>query len=182
MAIAIPVTRAAFTRDLRAPAGRDFIPNNCPSWNRYYTTVVRYYQQVYPKLRKTGLRIEEDVSFSRFRQLLLNQPAVLILFAHWSAQQIEFADGLVPSEEVGAAVTNTFDGFLDLSVCHPLDLVTRLSRDNPHGLTKFSRRAVTPDVWWSIYLLTFHVLQQGPRPYLDALSIGMRTLNETLGV
>src|SRR5262245_13787283 len=125
--LSIPTTRSAFFEALEQSENRDFISNLYPIWPKYKQEVIRYTDQLLPDIATLGVSVFQDVTFDRFKALLnLQKHSVVILFAHWKDESVEFADRLVPVPSIVRSVPLSYKGFIDLCVCHPLRLATEL--------------------------------------------------------
>jgi hypothetical protein len=126
---------------------------------------------ILPAIERTGVRIAREVSLARFSSLLGEQGVdVVILFSHWHRSAVEFADGLKTVSEIIDAIPTTFCGILDLSICHPLELVKRLKAERPNiAMIRFATVLTTPRLWLFFYLALFKTLSAKDIAYLIAL-------------
>jgi hypothetical protein len=170
VAFGIPTTREAFFHALRTPQGRDFIPNCCPDWQDYYFQIASYTDRLVPLLEQLGAVVVRDVSLKKFGELLRQaQHSVVILFSHWRSEAVEFADGLAPVSAVIREMPNSFQGIIDLCVCHPDSLAVQLSDGWPHSVVKFSGVKTTPALWLYIYFAVMRILNEEDTTYMDAV-------------
>jgi hypothetical protein len=125
----IPTSKASFVRHLAERNRHDFVPNVCPAWPAY-ERMVEHFDLVVPRIRLFEVDLRQDARLSHFAEAFVNR-RVVILSSHWINDQVEFDDGLYGIDAVASAVPETFDGVIDLCVCHPDALVMRLRRDRP---------------------------------------------------
>jgi hypothetical protein len=170
IAFGIPTTREAFFHALQTPQGRDFVPNCCSNWLDYYFQIASYVDRIVPLLEGLGATIVRDVPLKAFGGLLNGgQHSVVILFSHWRGEAVEFADGLAPVSDVVGEVPNSFQGIIDLCVCHPESLATQLGHKWQHSVVKYTDAKTTPALWLYIYHLIMRILSEEDTTYLNAV-------------
>lgn len=170
LAFGIPTTREEFFHALREPQGRDFAPNCWQSWQDYHYQVASFMERLLPPLEALGLTIVRGLTLQDCGKLLrCTQYSVIILFSHWRDDAIEFADGLAPAQAVIREVPDSFQGIIDLCVCHPDSLAIELGERWPHSVVKFTDVETTPVFWLYIYLAVMNILSKENTTYLDAL-------------
>lgn len=175
LAFSIPTTREAFFHALRNPERRDFIPNCCPDWQDYHFQIASYMERLVPSLETLGTSVERDLTLRGFGALLRRaQHPVIILFSHWRSDAVEFADGIAPLPAIIREVPDSFRGIIDLCVCHPDSLATRLRDGWPHSVVKFTGVKTTPALWLYIYLVIMKILNEEDTTYLDAVERAIR--------
>ena len=164
----IPTTRREFVRDIDDPA-KEFVPKLCPVWFKYEEEVVHPFERVRGPLTAWGVQVVPGVTLKSFGELFRLRRSVVILFAHWSDDRVEFADGLKPIDRVIEAVPEEFGGILDLCVCHPEALATGMRVRRPNCLVKRTVRQAVPKVWLYFYLALFGYLKDTDDFYMAAL-------------
>jgi|SRR5262249_52272735 len=170
LALSIPTTRAAFFEALEKPENRDFIPNLHPVWPKYNHEVIKYTNRLLPAINSLGVDVFRDASLADFKALLSRQQhSVIILFAHWKDDSVEFADGLALFPSIVEAVPYSYQGFIDLCVCHPMSLAMELRNARPACVVRFTNAEATPALWLYFYLALFKLLQESRITYLSAL-------------
>jgi hypothetical protein len=86
---------------------------------------------------------------------------------------VEFADGLLPLEQVVAAVPETFDGVLDLTVCNSTLLAEEIRRRCKRGLIIANAFPATLDMRMEFYNAAIDLVQRRHVSYQDAV-LGVR--------
>jgi hypothetical protein len=167
VALAIPVSERRFREHLADIARHDFVRTTCPDWARY-EAFARHIREFVRRFAARGVPVVENATLQQFESCFATSQ-VVILFAHWAAQAVEFDDGLAPVRRVVSAVPVSFDGVLDLCVCHPTALVVRLRRDRPNCLIKRTRGETSLLFWLQVYDVLFGLLRTEPMPYSTAL-------------
>jgi hypothetical protein len=177
LAFGVPTSVGAFERLARSPGRRGFASLERFTAEEYGWSVADCYGREAPPMVALGARLENDVTREDFERLLRDQSRpVVVLFAHWEDDQpdrpggVEFADGLAPLDDVIAAVPESYDGVLDLCVCHPCKLVPRLRQQRPTlGPIRFAESQLTFALWLRLYRVLLHLLAEREITYFDAL-------------
>ena len=184
LAFGIPTSRAAFFSDQHR-ADKDYSRRFCGVWHRYDRTVVHAVRRVEPYLVGWGVHVVYDLTLKQFGKLLTRKEvSVFILVSHWREypedenrwDEVEFADGLAPVAEVVEQVPRSFDGILDLCVCHPDSLKDRLRRERPQVVVKSVPGKATPYFWLYFYLTLFKQMQEQKVSYFKAFNDVMAEL------
>jgi hypothetical protein len=165
----IPTNRGSFLRAQASPTNRDFVVNNCPDLRDYEREVLDYADELIPGMRGLGASVSEDLTLHGFGRLFTESPSVVILFAHWKTDSVEFADGLASIGEVIEEVPAAYDGIVDLCVCHPKQLALRLRRHRTDCVVKFTEGTATPAFWLCFYVVLLTKLRDAEMTYLDAV-------------
>src|ERR1051326_4139585 len=142
IAFAIPTNSEEFFRDLDAPNKNfaKFFREKFGSWawDEYRRQIVRDYERVAPAIMETGAKVHTGVTLREFGELFRRgRFRVVVLFAHWGEDAVEFYDGFAPVGTIVEQVPDDFDGVVDLCVCHSNHLREQLSVRRPKCLVKF---------------------------------------------
>lgn len=165
----IPTSRESFIQSQATPANRDFVVNKCSDLRDYEREVINYTDQLLPVMTDLGASIIQDLTLHDFSALFNKEPPVIILFAHWNTDSVEFADGLVSIRDVIEAVPRAYNGIIDLCVCHPKELALELRRLRRDCVVKFTEGTTTPAFWLYFYRVLFEKLHDDRMTYLDAV-------------
>jgi hypothetical protein len=165
----IPTSREGFIQSQASPMNRDFVVNNCSDLRDYEREVIDYTDQLFPVIERFGASVIPDLTRDSFSALFNKEHSVVILFAHWKTDSVEFADGLASIKDVIEAVPADYDGIIDLCVCHPEELALELRRARRDCVVKFSESTATPAFWLYFYVALFTKLQNAEMTYLDAI-------------
>lgn len=165
----IPTSLKGFRRAQANPANKDFVVNCCPDVRDYQREVIGYTDRLLPVMTALGATVVRDLTLSDFREFFRRGAPVIILFAHWNADSIEFDDGLAGVGEVVEAVPPSFDGVIDLCVCHPRELALELRRLRRECVVRFIERDATPAFWLYFYIVVFKKLAASRMTYLEAV-------------
>jgi hypothetical protein len=139
-------------------------------WGRYNKHVAKIFGSVEQPFRELGVKVCREVTVKQFGQLFGGEFDAVILFAHWRADAVEFADGFADVPSIIAEISVEFDGLLDLCVCHPNDLVIALVQERPNLLTKYLQtEQATPRLWLYFYVALFTYLRDENTTYLRGL-------------
>ncbi len=171
LAFGIPISISEYRNNVRSPVARDFSARYAKNEREYRWAMVDDVDLILPAIERLGVRVEREVSLERFGRLLDERAdSAVILFSHWHADQVEFADGLQSVSKVVDAVPTTFQGIFDLSVCHPINLVVRLRAERPYiAMIRFTSVSTTPRLWLLFYLALFKTLAENQSSYVEAL-------------
>jgi len=173
--VAIPVTRDEFERDLVSPS-KDFVPKRCRSWLRYQALVVQHYEWAAPRIKAVGVQLRHSFALADFAAATHSSARVVTLFSHWTGEEVEFADRLRRPTDVAAAVSPTFGGILDLTVCNSTELGHALRERCPAALVKMGDDEAAPEFWLLAYRLAYAYLLEKPIDFLSALTYAVRNL------
>ena len=173
----IPTSKTGFVRHLGQRSRHDFVPNVCPAWPAY-ERLVEQIELAIPRINSFGVDLRQDATLSQFAEVFFNK-RVVILFTHWANDRVEFDDGLHRIDTVAAAVPETYDGVIDLCVCHPDELVMTLRRDRPACLIKRTRSKARVSFWLQFYQVLFRVLTDRHVTYSEAVAITATSLMGT---
>lgn len=187
----IPTDHEGFLRAQASPSNRDFVVNCCPDIRDYRREVITYTDRLLPVMTDLGASVVRDLTLHDFKALFYNNPVahgpgsggpaparsggcgyspIIILFAHWNVDSVEFADGLASIEDVIEAVPHSYNGIIDLCVCHPKELALELRRLRQDCVVRFVEGSATPAFWLYFYLVVFKKLLDSRITYLDAVS------------
>jgi hypothetical protein len=167
LGFAIPTTRSTFEEHLRLK--RDFASRNV-CWGFYEHHIAALYRRVEPAFRQLGVNLRTGVGLNDFGDFFSGQFDVVVLFAHWNDNAIEFDDGFADAEAIVRSIPSDFPGLLDLCVCHPRDLVAALHRERPRLLVKsLDRWPASPRLWLLFYLALLTYLRDKESTYLTGL-------------
>lgn len=167
LAFGIPTDKAVFFAD-QYRKNKDFAKRYDGVWSKYYHQFISEFEQIIPKLKNLGLRIERDLTLVKFRALF-KQYKVVILFSHWQEDKVEFHEGLQPLDDIIEQIPTQFGGVIDLCVCHPNGLALKIRQSRPNTLTKFIPNSAIPYFWLHFYLVLFKHLHQENKNYLSVL-------------
>jgi hypothetical protein len=170
VAFGIPTSLEGFRRARENPANRDFVINRCPDARDYQRQIISYTDKLLPVMTALGASVVRDLTLDGFKTLFSQDPPVIILFAHWDADSIEFADGLASIEDVINAVPIEYGGIIDLCVCHPKKLALELRRLRKNCVVKFAEGRTTASFWLYFYVVLFKKLLSSRMTYLNAVS------------
>ena len=177
MIIAVPLTELGYYADLREPKEKKDFVRNIGLFNNYKTEVISPVIRTAKILEAAGVSIFTEATLSDFVRLFDGGFDVIILFTHSCNQLIEFRVGLTSAENLVKHIPSDFSGFIDLSVCHPIDLVKTLDRVLPNAICHYIDATVTPVLWMQYFLFLFKQLIDNPDlTYLKASVIAHHNL------
>jgi hypothetical protein len=171
IAFGIPVSLAEYRRDIEAGARHDFAKRVSTRWRYYQWAVVRHSDKLLPIMRENGARVVTNLTLAGFGACLADRTcSVFILVSHWTTHGVEFADGLATVDDVLASIPDEFDGILDLCVCHPDALVSRIRAAKPEiGLVAWTSAKAQLQLWLYFYAAMFKAMTDGRHTYLEIL-------------
>jgi hypothetical protein len=168
-AVGIPSSEAVYRHRLQAP-GESFA-KRYGLYDQYEHQVVRPLQALADRATRLGVRLVHDLTLDGFGSLCGDAGAhVVILFSHWDQTSVELHDGFASTQAVIDSVPPEGAGVIDLCVCHPCRLVSRLRHERPGYLIHFRNIEAKPRFWLTFYAALFLSLHQSPRSYLDAFT------------
>ncbi len=137
--------------------------------NRYIREVISPYERVAPYFCKLGLKQKYDCGLDEYLKVIYDSSVkVVILFSHWTADKIEFKNGMVHYSEISAVVPQKYQGILDLCVCHPVNWVRSLYDTHPGVVKRALTTAATPAYWLHFYKWLMKILHDGELTYFEA--------------
>ena len=174
--VTVPLQRPEFLADLAA--GTDFLTQFVASqrsrdidvlWATYDASAGVAAASA-ERAGRRGVTVVRRAALADFARCL-NDFQVVTLVAHWRAGglAVEFADGLAPIDRVVAAVPQTFDGVLDLTICNARPLAQEIRRRCPRGLIIDNPFPATLDMGLEFYNATMDLVQRRQMPYQDAV-------------
>lgn len=163
----IPTLKPDFHSDLNKE-NKDFAKHYGGKWRKYYHQFISILHEVEPILLNMGITIEYNMTLADYRELL-RQKEVVILFSHWHKDKVEFHDGLKDISEIVQTIPISFDGIIDLCICHPTQLSFLIRKKRPNCLVRYIPNKATPAFWLHFYLVLFKHLQKTDNTYLTAL-------------
>lgn len=172
----IPTSEQKFREDYRHPK-KDFAKMYQGIWPKYRNQFIDPYKNVSKKLICTKVNLIPELTFAAFREAFSTY-RVVVLFSHWADDQVEFADRMVPTDEIIEAVPEAFDGVIDLCVCHPVSLAAGLRMKRAYCLSRFINREATPLLWLHYYQVLFEHLKRTPLTYLKATDDVIKTFTK----
>ncbi|MDX2044364.1 MAG: hypothetical protein SF097_24355 [Acidobacteriota bacterium] len=181
-AFGIPLTKEAFLKDLGHP-NKNFARKFHGVWEKYFEEIVSHFEMVRPRLIELGVALCPELTFEKFGHLLREGFDVIILFSHWEEDAIEFFDGFVDYRKIVETIPESFDGVLDLTVCHPERLVVALRGERTRCLIRSIRekKKLIPHYWLYFFLALFTHLKFCNLTYLQAVEDVARGLQKKFG-
>jgi hypothetical protein len=168
MALGIPTSRECFEK-ARGSDRSHYAKRFLGGWEQYYDLLGADLQRMERLLRRWGVTMAVDASVDSFADLFTRGFDVVILFSHWDKGAVEFSDGLSPVPAIVQRIPAAYAGLLDLCVCHPLDLVSRLHSERPALVVKYTAAEAAPDFWVRFYEIVFHQLHSRDLTYLQVI-------------
>jgi len=181
IAFAIPISLKEYDAYPQDTEGTLFLNKHLVSELKYYYDTVKVAERNIKAFRSLGVRVLESVTSRQFIETCTtNQNKLIILFAHWCNDSVEFSDGFCPIQTIIDQFPGDFSGYLDLNVCHPDNLVDILNTKARNAIIKFeSRKNATPSFWLQFYLIFFKVLENTEN-YLEAYSNSIAMMGSNL--
>jgi hypothetical protein len=157
LAFGIPICEGEFWEAREDPL-RDFVKNQI--WEQYDFQFVSHLRKIEPCLVKLGSKIVPRLTLQDFGRLF-GDPSnkVIILFSHWTHDTVEFFDGMATEDEIISVIPSSFEGIVDLTICHPNRLPVRIRNHlPPTALVKYTDVENTPTIWLYFYWALFTIL------------------------
>jgi hypothetical protein len=171
IAFAIPTSVAEFRAHIADPENHEFARKVSLKERCYEYAVIRAIIKATTGFKALGFNVATQVTLARFVDLCSIRPTgVVILIAHWNEHSVEFYDRFFGVTEIVTCIPSSFEGVLDLCVCHPKELADkiRMARENIK-LIRFSTSVVTLRVWLWFYLAVGRELAETGGTYLQAV-------------
>jgi hypothetical protein len=162
----IATSREEFFAD-QAREDRDFSRQFEGIWPRYDREFAGVLRELEPAMMKKGAAMRHGATLADFSAAFASF-RVVTLFSHWLEGAVEFADGMKPWRSILEAVPETWNGVLDLCVCHPLDLASALRRERM-CLVRYTSVSATPAYWLYFYVALFAEMPRRDFAYIPAL-------------
>jgi hypothetical protein len=171
---ALPITKNDFLRHRNTKPDsnkcRDFIPRMIPYLVKYEKQIITPIKKVLPWFKQWGVNVVENATLADFhRATYLSKIKVVILFSHWTQNCAEFDDGLWSVPEIVNGISIDFNGYIDLTICHPIGLALTIRRERPSVLlTKYVTKQAYTDIWMNYFFIVFKILKCRQETYLSA--------------
>src|ERR1051325_6081220 len=164
----LPLERGRFFAAVRDPR-RHFVPQICPWWSKYCDEIVAPFLALEAEATRLGCYVWRDVDLEKLARGFNEAFKVVVVFAHWSGNRVELAEGLVSVHDLVPCLPREFRGICDLTVCHPWALVSALKMRWPECTVKHAVGDVKSLLWWAVYQSVVRRLASRPEPWVDAL-------------
>jgi hypothetical protein len=161
----LPMDFDAFRRDLDS-SDKHLVPKCYPYWIAYRQDVVEPGELLMEEARRLGAAVATDVSLERFGSVF--DRSVVILVAHWVGESIELADAIHGIPEILEAIPPSFDGFVDLCICHPDSLALSIRERCGRAMVRYSPIESPTEIWFAYYRALLRILANFERTYPDA--------------
>jgi hypothetical protein len=165
---ACPTTKQAFQT---ARAYGEFC-HQFNNWEHYRSLFLSEFERcIVPFERAFGLTILRMPGSRKFCRVLSGTRAV-VLFAHCDggSRRIEFADGMIPYNQIVRSVATTYSGLLELYVCQPGDLAEQLKGHAPGSAIKAVSAYLDAVGWLSFYGAFFSRFAKEECSYAEAIT------------
>jgi hypothetical protein len=168
LGISIPMSKLSFLKNRIFNKNADFTRNNL--WEIYAADTVIPSRPVLKDLRSIKCRVVRNFTFSEFAGFFKSSYKVIILFAHWQSDRVEFYDGLYYIDEILSVIPPEASKIIDLNVCKCDKLAGRIATERKNILVKWLFKELTlPFPWLRFYTYLLYYIHQNPATYLDAL-------------
>ncbi|WP_206243398.1 hypothetical protein [Novosphingobium terrae] len=160
-AIALPESEAEYRTQFGAPERFDFIHRIPGGWRVYERSLLRQIRDSVAYYRSLGVIVELNFTFAAFKELAWQSGPnkAVTLVAHWTSAGVEFVDGIAPFDAIAKAVPETYNGIIDLCVCHPAPLVVALRQERPAiRAIRFIDAPASLLLWLRLYKALFATL------------------------
>jgi hypothetical protein len=169
IAFGIPTTREEFFQSFSPPVS-DYTRRWLGGWGQYRAQFVVDLETVTPDLERSGVTIVRKLRLPQL-SVLFAKYRVIVLFSHWTADGIEFFDGMASAERILPQIPSTYDGVFDLCVCHPDALVRKLLVQRPRYFVKYVQDEAAPQYWLYFYRDIFGYMHTVKCDYPEAFEI-----------
>lgn len=168
-AVGIPTSEDGYRRSLHSPE-ESFVRRH-GTYDRYWHEIVRPFQLLAHDVKRFGVRLVRDLTLDHFGSLCRDEDVhVVILFSHWDESGVELYDGFASTDRIIERVPDQGSAVLDLCVCHPCELVSRLHAERNAYLIYFRNIEAKPRFWLRFYPALFRSLHRRPNNYLKAFT------------
>ena len=167
--VGIPTSARSFSQ-AKLQTDRTFGAQFLGGWEQYQSQWIRHFVPFKETVQAWGVAVSEEVDLLHFGATF-QRPGihVVILFSHWSDDEVEFSDGFAKVEAIIAQIPRSFCGIVDLCVCHPRLLANELVVHRPNCLVRYSPRKSKPTYWLFYFMAVFAVLRNGRSNYPEAM-------------
>lgn len=148
-------------------------------WNDYHNEVVVPYKRFRDMFSQYGFKFIDQIDFSTFTSEIEKQH-VNIIYSHCyhaDDEAIEFSDRLVFSDEFIRAFPLPCSKVIDLSVCNPAMIDTKLRAQRSHLVVKSVRKNIGLALWIYFYSHVFScIIEKDLKYYGHALECAMNKI------
>jgi hypothetical protein len=166
-AFALPRSEKQFVNAL---AVGEYAHEYLDGWDSYERLILKPFETYISPLEKIGLTIPKGVTSRGFAKMLTGTRGI-VLFTHcnYTRGLLEFADGMVPYNDVIASVSGDFSGIVDASACNPVGFDRVLHRRAHNCVVKITVARLKPVMWLKFYSFMFSEFVIGPKSYAEAI-------------
>ncbi len=165
--LGLPVTKDDFYAS-QARATSDYTKRFW-HWPDYRREFLDDYESLRELLLSCGVHVTENATLDEFRDVWHEDILAVVLFSHWSADGIEYRNGIETIDAIAKAIPTTSIATLDLCVCRPQGLVDHLESSHPTLLKRAIWELAEPKIWFMFYKALFMVLSGGQHSYPAAI-------------
>jgi len=169
IAFGIPTTREEFFRSFSPPQS-DYTSHWLGGWGQYRAQFIADLDVVAPDLECAGVALVRGLRLGELSDLF-SKHKVVVLFSHWTADGVEFFDGLASTEQILPEIPPAFEGVFDLCVCHPIALVQKIFASRPPYSVRYVEHEAAPHYWLYFYRDIFSHMKATKSDYLAAFEI-----------
>ncbi len=180
MAIAVPLSENDYRADRRESKEKKDFAHFINPFELYEEQVILPVVSTTKMLDTAGISIFTEITLSDFSQLFDGKFDVIVLFTHSCDQRIEFRDGLSSAKNTVKQIPKDYSGFIDLSVCQPIEFVKTIDQELPNVVCHYIDELVTPVIWMQYFIFLFKYLYDNPRTYLEASKLAHAKLKTLL--
>lgn len=179
IAFAMPMDEDAFNKDAQDEKknfARDIYDG---IWGKYRNEFVNPFRKngIEAYMKRAGVNLVYDVTIEDYGRLFHDEKRpVVILFAHWDKECVEFHDGFATVTQILEKIPDSFSGFVDLNVCHPESLVAEIDKQKRNCVAKSLYETAIPYIWLHVYVQIFKIMEAEDITYLDALERAISSL------
>jgi hypothetical protein len=178
IAFALPTSEEGFRWSAQQQHS-DYVHRFLAGWDQY-REVCMDLRHCIGECSNVGVQIVEEVKFAQWE--ILFRSRVVALFAHWvtatgtvsslpdsidterelskSRDVVELWDCRACIDDLVDGIPDSFEGVLDLSVCHPSTLVDKIKRHRRNCTVRYFPNELLPSVWAEMYIAVFSYLGQ----------------------
>jgi len=174
--VGIPANAEELEECIAQPRGRDLVASQRATAQQYTREIISPLSRLLPAWRELGVHVRLGCTLTDMAAVLRARPRSLVLVSHWQDMpepRIETFDGMRTVDEVTRVFPQSFDGFIDLSICRSLPLARSIRARCPGATAQWINCNATPAIWFFIYTLVFRLMAERKLAHLDALEAAL---------
>jgi hypothetical protein len=178
LAIALPLTKEDFLKDLHAESPKDYAKTRQRKynweeealWEIDHLPMVNLMLQICDEVKKMGCKV--ILNFTIEDLASINDYDVVTIVSHWNnkVDAVEFYDGMFTTIDIVEKIPKDFMGIFDLTICHSTALQDAIKKYRPSSLVIANKNPAQLDFRLLFYKTIIKMIYHKDINYIDAVA------------